>query len=151
MSEIAVTTTEQKQVAECSPTVTGYPPPCTPRKRRTSRGVQSPYFSPPRRSLSPSPKEHRRSRYFPDNSPRDNLPEDGPFIGNLSDLRSTLKPLKPLLIQESLKDDPWKVLIAVTLLNKTSGALAIPVFWKLIEQWPTPFALSQGASRTHSL
>nr|GAT51328.1 predicted protein [Mycena chlorophos] len=145
MSESAVTTAEQEQVAECSPTVTGYPPPCTPRKRRPSRGVRSPYFSPPRRSLSPSPKEHKRSRYFPNNSPRDTLPQDAPFIGNLSDIRSTLKPLKPLLIQETVRDDPWKVLIAVTLLNKTAGALAIPVFWKLVEQWPTPFALSQGA------
>ena len=32
----------------------------------------------------------------------------------------------------------------MTLLNKTAGRLAIPVFWKIIEKWPTPLDLAQG-------
>lgn len=59
-----------------------------------------------------------------------------------------------ITLQDAVADDPWKLLIAVTLLNKTSGRLAIPVFWEIIDKWPTPWALSQGmrvqsALRTH--
>ncbi|KAF8078483.1 DNA glycosylase [Lyophyllum atratum] len=38
------------------------------------------------------------------------------------------------------------VLIQVTLLNKTSGRLAIPIFWVIVNKWPTPWALSQADS-----
>lgn len=55
-----------------------------------------------------------------------------------------LGPLKPVLIQESLAEDPWKLLIAVTLLNKTTGKVAIPVFWSILDRWPTPFLLSRA-------
>ncbi|KIJ04370.1 hypothetical protein PAXINDRAFT_94787, partial [Paxillus involutus ATCC 200175] len=41
-------------------------------------------------------------------------------------------------IPESVRDDPWKVLIAVRLLNVTTGKAAIPVFCKIIFRWPTP-------------
>jgi methyl-CpG-binding domain protein 4 len=34
----------------------------------------------------------------------------------------------------------------VTLLNKTMGRVAIPVFWDIIKKWPTPWAMSQGES-----
>jgi len=80
-------------------------------------------------------------------------------------LYSQLSSVKPLLIQgtfirnllsssvytclyihpiESVAHDPWKLLMAVTLLNKTTGKLAIPVFWDILAKWPTPWALSQG-------
>ena len=52
------------------------------------------------------------------------------------------------LYPESVADDPWKLLISVTLLNKTSGKLAIPVFWDILNKWPTPLALSQGVMVT---
>lgn len=45
---------------------------------------------------------------------------------------------------EKLADDPWKLLLAVTLLNKTAGKSSIPVFWKLVERWPNPESLAQG-------
>lgn len=45
---------------------------------------------------------------------------------------------------ECVADDPWKVLVAVMLLNKTAGRSAVPIFFTLIERWPTPAALSQG-------
>ncbi|KAG6331268.1 hypothetical protein ID866_7820 [Astraeus odoratus] len=55
--------------------------------------------------------------------------------------------LKPILVQvyntdplviESIRDDPWKVLLAARLLNVTTGRMAIPVFWKVVTRWPTP-------------
>ncbi|KAK0465172.1 DNA glycosylase, partial [Desarmillaria tabescens] len=46
---------------------------------------------------------------------------------------------------ELVAHDPWKLIIAVTLLNKTSGKLAIPVFWELVDRWPTPLSLSQAS------
>lgn len=42
------------------------------------------------------------------------------------------------LIQEELADNPFHLLLAVVLLNKTRGEHAIPTFRKLIEQYPTP-------------
>ena len=47
---------------------------------------------------------------------------------------------------ERVADDPWKLLVATMLLNKTAGRVAVPIFWKLIERWPTPDALAQGNS-----
>ncbi|KAF9244206.1 DNA glycosylase, partial [Melanogaster broomeanus] len=41
-------------------------------------------------------------------------------------------------IPETIRDEPWKVLIAVRLLNVTTGKAAIPVFCKIIWRWPTP-------------
>ncbi|CAK5280576.1 unnamed protein product [Mycena citricolor] len=46
--------------------------------------------------------------------------------------------------QESCAENPWKLLVAVTLLNKTAGKLAIPVFDKILSRWPTPWLLSQA-------
>ncbi|KAJ7925919.1 DNA glycosylase [Mycena leptocephala] len=60
------------------------------------------------------------------------------------DLHGRLIQLKPCLIQETVADDPWKLLVAVTLLNKTAGKLAIPVFWAIMAAWPTAWALSQA-------
>ena len=45
---------------------------------------------------------------------------------------------------ESVRDDAWKVLIAVRLLNVTTGKAAIPVFCKIISRWPTPQDLVHG-------
>lgn len=49
------------------------------------------------------------------------------------------------LIQERVRHDPWKILVATCLLNKTSGRAAVPVFWQILERWPTAEALSQAA------
>ncbi|KAJ9645129.1 hypothetical protein H2199_003133 [Coniosporium tulheliwenetii] len=50
------------------------------------------------------------------------------------------------LIQEELAHDPFRLLIAVTLLNKTKGTAAIPVFHSLISTYPTPSALAQAST-----
>jgi len=42
------------------------------------------------------------------------------------------------LIQEELTHDPFRLLIAVIFLNKTKGQVAVPVFWKVMERYPTP-------------
>ncbi|KAF8669460.1 histidine acid phosphatase family [Rhizoctonia solani] len=62
------------------------------------------------------------------------------------ELSRALRAIKPTLIQESVCDNPWKIIIATTLLNKTKGKAAVPVFWELIERWPTPTALAQVAA-----
>ncbi|KAL4062328.1 hypothetical protein J3A83DRAFT_4312000 [Scleroderma citrinum] len=49
-----------------------------------------------------------------------------------------LEKLKPILVQGSIRDDPWKVLLAVRLLNVTTGRAAIPIFWKIMSRWPRP-------------
>ncbi|EON64987.1 hypothetical protein W97_04222 [Coniosporium apollinis CBS 100218] len=46
------------------------------------------------------------------------------------------------LIQEELAYDPFRLLIAVTLLNKTKGTAAIPVFHYLTAAYPTPASLA---------
>jgi len=81
-------------------------------------------------------------------------------------LYKRLEQSKPLLIQgtslhsaiswsvrcttttERVADDPWKVLVAVTLLNKTSGKLAIPVFWDILGRYPDPLTLSEAPFET---
>jgi hypothetical protein len=82
-------------------------------------------------------------------------------------LYARMQTAKPVLIQGSLcchfilapmlnkdpervADDPWRVLVAVTLLNTTSGKLAIPVFWEIMSRYPDALSLSQGHSFPHS-
>jgi hypothetical protein len=48
------------------------------------------------------------------------------------------------LIQEEFAHDPFKLLIAVTLLNKTRGSFCIPVFRSIIDFWPTPTDLASA-------
>jgi len=45
---------------------------------------------------------------------------------------------------EHVAHDPWKVLVAVTLLNKTAGKLAVPAFFKIMALWPTAQALARA-------
>ncbi|WRT66360.1 uncharacterized protein IL334_003315 [Kwoniella shivajii] len=49
------------------------------------------------------------------------------------------------LIQEKLRYNPWKLLIATSLLNKTSGRAAIPILEILLERYPTPKALAEAS------
>lgn len=55
---------------------------------------------------------------------------------------------KPKLVQEAVQDDPWKLLIATMFLNKTSGKVALPVFWYVIKCWPTPEKLAEADFET---
>ena len=49
-------------------------------------------------------------------------------------------------ISERVRHDPWKLLVATTLLNVTSGRAARPVYIEILRRWPTPQALAEGKS-----
>ncbi|RSH87403.1 hypothetical protein EHS25_003313 [Saitozyma podzolica] len=49
------------------------------------------------------------------------------------------------LIQEKVRHDPWRMLVATSLLNKTAGRAAIPIYWELLRRWPNADALSQAS------
>ncbi|RDB29559.1 Methyl-CpG-binding domain protein 4 [Hypsizygus marmoreus] len=111
--------------------------------------ISSPYFTSKVAAYSqlPSSSDHH-SQCEPD--PNDVLTDDPLFcyyFRAFLRLYSQLVLLKPVMIQECVADDPWKLLIAVTLLNKTAGKLAIPIFWKILATWATPWALSQANQR----
>ncbi|KAF9270354.1 hypothetical protein L218DRAFT_992980 [Marasmius fiardii PR-910] len=67
-----------------------------------------------------------------------------PYFSNLQDLYNKLEGMKPALVQECVAYDPWKLMVAVTLLNKTTAKVALPVFWDIISRWQTPWALSRA-------
>ena len=48
------------------------------------------------------------------------------------------------LIQEKLAHDPFRLLVAVTFLIRTHGKHAIPVFYELMEKYPTPQSLIEA-------
>ncbi|KAK8864398.1 hypothetical protein IAR55_001646 [Kwoniella newhampshirensis] len=49
------------------------------------------------------------------------------------------------LIQERLRHDPWKILVATSLLNVTSGKQARPVLAVLLKRWPTPQIMAEAS------
>lgn len=48
------------------------------------------------------------------------------------------------LIQEELRDRPWRLLVACVMLNQTSIKQVRPVIWKVFERWPTDVELAQA-------
>ena len=48
------------------------------------------------------------------------------------------------LVQEGLCKDPFRLLVAVTFLNKTRGTVALPVCYELFGQYPTPADLANA-------
>ena len=46
------------------------------------------------------------------------------------------------LVQERLCHDPFRLLVAVIFLNKTRGSVALPVFYQLMDRYPTPADLA---------
>ncbi len=109
--------------------------------------AKSPYFVPPTPLISPEltrrGKEHKSNK------------EDATGVpstlgsGKKRPLGKTISciPFPPLsaphfgLIQEKLAHDPFRLLIAVTFLIRTHGKHAIPVFFELMEKYPTPESL----------
>ncbi|OCF74648.1 hypothetical protein I204_05028 [Kwoniella mangroviensis CBS 8886] len=49
------------------------------------------------------------------------------------------------LIQEKLRYNPWKMLIATSLLNKTSGRAVKPILEELLDRYPTPQNLAEAS------
>ncbi|KAI0349988.1 hypothetical protein OH77DRAFT_1149492 [Trametes cingulata] len=89
-----------------------------------------------------------KSRYFP--APQvdlHTLMSDTAFLCFQEEVVRAMHELyeaKPILIQEHVAASPWKVLVAVTLLNKTAGKKSIPVFFEIMDRWPTPAALADA-------
>lgn len=73
-------------------------------------------------------KRPTKSPYFP-NKPRPNFLSCLPF--------PPLRAPKFGLMQERLYHDPFRLLIATIFLNRTRGEQAMPVFFQLMEQYPT--------------
>lgn len=79
------------------------------------------------------PKRPTKSPYFP-NKPRPNFLSCLPF--------PPLSAEKFGLMQERLAHDPFRLLIATIFLNRTRGEQAMPVFFQLMQQYPTPADLA---------
>lgn len=83
---------------------------------------------------SPPTKRSTKSPHFNDVVPK---------TRRLQSKKVSCIPFPPLsspqfgLIQEKLADDPFKLLIGVTFLIKTAGKSSIPVFYQLLEMYPT--------------
>jgi len=132
-------------------------------KNKVSRRKKSKVPSTPE-ELTPKPKRKRKtpiSPYFT-NEPQLHSPSTTPtkitspvkqskisVIENLA-TPSPLQHFRPTspnefgLIQEKLRDEPWKMLVAVIFLNKTTAKMAIPLLAQLFERWPTPEVLSEA-------
>ena len=126
-----------------------------PAKKSKNAVTKSPYFTPP---ISPAPskkgpvtpKKRATSKLIPGAELKEGekLPQPSPArpprspagiiscIPFPSLLSSTFG-----LIQERLAHDPFRLLVAVTFLNRTHGKHAIPIFFKLMQAYPTPEAL----------
>lgn len=106
----------------------------TSKEKRPS--AKSPYFPAP---ISP-PKTPNPNPEDPDSPAKANPSKRPPGLVSCI-------PFPPLssphfgLIQEKLAHDPLRLLIAITFLIRTHGKHAIPVFYELIEKYPTPESL----------
>jgi methyl-CpG-binding domain protein 4 len=93
-------------------------------KKPTKAPVKSPFFSPPASAEKPKVSSEKKPR------------QKGGLVSCI--------PFPPLrspnfgLLQEKLWNDPFRLLVGVTFLNRTMGKHAIPVFFSLMERYPTP-------------
>jgi methyl-CpG-binding domain protein 4 len=121
--------------------------------------AKSPYFVPPTPPISPEftrkGKEHKSNKEDATGEPTTPQKDSKvvPSTPGSGKKRSPGKaisciPFPPLsaphfgLIQEKLAHDPFRLLIAVTFLIRTHGKHAIPVFFELMEKYPTPESLA---------
>jgi hypothetical protein len=128
-------------------TFTPEAPTATPRTKRKRKLPTSTYFNVPSSQLStlpttPIPFRHARGR-----ESKVSVIESFDEPASLPHFRPT-SPNEFGLIQEKLRHEPWKMLVAVIFLNKTTAKVAIPLLGQLFERWPTPEVLSQGAPRS---
>ncbi|KAI1787837.1 DNA glycosylase [Ganoderma leucocontextum] len=124
------------------------------RKRSEGAHLESRYFSVPAQGHDRPKLETQMcsttpttSHFFQPKLDLDAILADPAFLLFYDDFISAMLDLyyaKPLLIQDYVSHSPWKVLIAVTLVNKTAGAKAIPVFFDIIQRWPNPAALADA-------
>jgi hypothetical protein len=95
-------------------------------------------------SKTPSQERVSTSKYFATPNPSPLKPKSSPRPprGTVSALPfPTLSAQRFGLIQEELASDPFRLLIAITFLVRTPGRISVPVFYELMEKYPTPHAL----------
>ncbi len=49
------------------------------------------------------------------------------------------------LLQEQLRDEPWKLLIACVMLNQTSAKQVKTIIWDFFKRWSTPLEVCRAA------
>jgi len=92
---------------------------------KVNRIITSPYF-----------KQSKGSRHFKKHKHEEIADVD---LHGIHETICYIPPKSPFhLIQEELYDNPWKLLLATIFLHKTSGKVALPVFWRFIEIYATP-------------
>ncbi|KAK7951476.1 methyl-CpG-binding domain-containing protein 4 [Apiospora aurea] len=100
------------------------------------------------RSSTGTPKRTNSSKFFepiPKAISPTKAKSPGPPKGTVSALPfPTLSAPRFGLVQEELAGDPFRLLVAVTFLVKTSGKAAIPVFRRLMDKFPSPGALAEA-------
>lgn len=112
-------------------------PPVTPSKSNKTKVPKTEKGESSKSSLPATPKKEDDDISSPRDSPKRRSP--GGLVSCI--------PFPPLasstfgLIQEKLANDPFRLLIAVTFLIRTHGKHAIPVFYSLMNQYPTPESL----------
>jgi methyl-CpG-binding domain protein 4 len=93
--------------------------------RKTNKAhAKSPFFSPPASAEKPKVSADKKPRV------KGGLVSCIPF--------PPLRSASFGLLQEKLSQDPFRLLVGVTFLNRTMGKCAIPVFFSLMERYPTP-------------
>lgn len=126
------------------------------RKLRSSGKVESagpkeeeatPSVKPKKPSKSAAPATKVSSHFPASPLKKSKRPAESPYFKSPKTKSSSSKtsciPFPPLtspkfgLVQERLRHDPFRLLIAVTFLNKTRGAVALPVFYTLMARYPT--------------
>ena len=104
--------------------------PTTPRGKSIRAPTVSPYFA---KSVQKIIKK-TESPYFPSPSTKNPKASDRVSCIPFPSLQATSFGL----VQEALAHDPFRLLVAVIFLNKTRGHVALPVFYELMERYPTP-------------
>ena len=104
--------------------------PTTPRGKSIRAPTVSPYFA---KSVQKRFKK-TESPYFPSPSTINSKASDRVSCIPFPSLQATSFGL----VQEALAHDPFRLLVAVIFLNKTRGHVALPVFYELMERYPTP-------------
>jgi endonuclease III len=119
----------------------------TPKPRRKRKPPTSPYFDTPDTQLSSSPATPTPSVRRDTSKKRSKISivETALMPTSLPHFRPT-SPNEFGLIQEKLRHEPWKMLVAVIFLNVTTAKMALPLLGQLFERWPSPESLSQGIS-----
>ena len=105
------------------------------------------------------PKKTPTTRSKFRSAPRKPLPKSSPYFPNSSTpkkktassaKKTSCIPFPPLssptfgLVQESLAQNPFHLLLATIFLNKTRAAVALPYFHALITRFPTPASLADA-------